>query len=54
MPTYQRWIEATTHYLHEVEASSPEEAKKLFETNMSTCVDEQSTVHLTDIEEVDE
>lgn len=53
MPKYQQWIEVTTHYLHEVEAPSLEEAKKLFETNMSSCVDEQNTVHLTEIEEVE-
>lgn len=51
MPKYQVWYERVTHWLHEVEAESPEEAKLLFEQNMGTCVDEQETYNRSDVEE---
>lgn len=54
MPKYHRWIESTAHYLHEVEADSIEQAKALFETNDSWCIDEQHTWNTTDIELVEE
>lgn len=50
MAKYWMTIEKVTHYLHEVEADSLEEAKALFENNESTCIDEQETWNETDIE----
>jgi hypothetical protein len=52
MPKYQLTYERVTHWLHEVEANTLEEAKELFERNLSSCIDEQESWNTTDIEEV--
>lgn len=52
MPVYQLTYERVTHYRHEVEADTLEQAKELFDKNLSSCVDEQETWNTTDIEEV--
>ena len=54
MPKYQLTYERVTHWLHEVEAKNLEEAKKLFERNLSSCIDEQESYNTTDIELVKE
>lgn len=52
MPKYQMTYERVTHWLHECEANSPEEAKEIFERNDSVCIGEQETWNTTDIDEV--
>jgi hypothetical protein len=49
---YTLTYEKVTHYRHEVDADSIEQAKQLFDSNESWCVDEQETWNTTDIEEV--
>jgi hypothetical protein len=49
---YTLTYENVIHHRHEVEAGSLEEARRLFDTNESVCVDTQETWNTTDIEEV--
>ena len=54
MPKYQMTYERVTHWLHECEANSLEEAKEIFGRNGGSCIGEQETHNKTDIDEVDE
>ena len=54
MPKYQAWLEVTEHYLHQVDAATPEEARELILTNKSWCVDSQETHFVTDVELIED
>lgn len=54
MKKYTLTYENVIQHRHEVEAGSLEEARRLFDTNESVCVDTQETWNTTDIEEVKE
>lgn len=54
MAKYQMTYERVTHWLHEVEADTLEEAQEIFDKNLSSCIDEQESYNKTDIELVEE